>query len=289
MHFDPVRPKAVHGLIVLISLAALMIPAHAERRHVQTESILVAPNPEPDAPEPEDAEEVVAEAGADVVAEKGTWDPFENVNRTIWRFNYDYVDHYVYRPTTMGYIRVTSPGFRGSVQNFVNNLREPRNTVNHLLTLEWYSAMGSLARFIGNTTVGIFGFFDVMEDVGVEYQNKDFDMVLGTWGINHGPFVMLPFYGPTTVRDFSGIIVDSFQYPFVNFTWFEIFAFWGLDSLYKREQLIAQEPLIDNAFDDYIFVREVFMQFQENRIAPLSPAAESAEDEALEDFLDELD
>ena len=139
--------------------------------------------------------------------------PFESVNRSIWDFNYNVLDEYLLRPLTVAYVDYM-PGFaRTGLMNMATNLEEPSNTVNNLLQGKFAGSFTSLGRFVINSTIGLLGAIDVASEIGLKPEEEEFGEVLGKWGLDTGPYLMLPALGPNDVRSGVGDIVDSAYFP----------------------------------------------------------------------------
>jgi phospholipid-binding lipoprotein MlaA len=138
-------------------------------------------------------------------------DPLESWNRGVFYFN-DGLYYLVLRPSSRGWEEISSSSTREGVSNFFANLREPRNFLNSLFQGEFRDAERSLARFVINTTIGVGGLFDVLED-DLPVRNRTFDQTLGRLGIGPGPYLVLPFYGPSSIRGSAGLGVDSMAHP----------------------------------------------------------------------------
>lgn len=143
-------------------------------------------------------------------------DPLEPVNRLFFRFNSG-LDRYFLKPVLNLY-RVTIPSFvRKGVSNFFQNMNDVPNTLNSLVQLRAKAAFRSGARLALNTTVGILGFFDPAEAVGLTYQRNDFGMTLARYGMGAGPYLMLPVLGPSSLRDTLGLAGDILAEDKINF------------------------------------------------------------------------
>lgn len=212
-------------------------------------------------------------------------DPFEPVNRVAWVINYDVLDPYLVRPVVHGYADYVAVPIRESIQNAMLNLEEPASFVNHLVTGDMVGAGTNLVRFGINSTVGVLGFFDVAEKMTLSRRSKDFSQVLGQLGVGKGPFFMVPFYGPTTLRELSGDMVDGLYFPYDVMTFAMRAGKFALNGLYERSKLIDREPLIDNALDPYGLTRDLYLQYQDAKVG--KDITES--DEGLADFMDEID
>src|SRR5690606_1664964 len=127
-------------------------------------------------------------------------DPWEPMNRRIHGFNSS-LDKYTAKPIAEGYEKVIPEVMRKGVRNFSNNLRGPLHIINNLLQGKAGDGASETGRFLVNSTVGIIGLFDVASAMGMEKHNEDFGQTLAVWGVPDGPFVMIPFAGPQTLRD----------------------------------------------------------------------------------------
>ncbi len=134
-------------------------------------------------------------------------DRFEGFNRAMYRFNFEF-DQYVFLPIVRGYRFVVPRPVRTGVSNFFSNLGEIRNATNGVLQARPEVASRATIRFLVNSTVGVLGFFDVATRLGVDQQREDFGQTLGWWGVGPGPYLVLPIFGPSSVRDGAGLPVD---------------------------------------------------------------------------------
>jgi phospholipid-binding lipoprotein MlaA len=136
-------------------------------------------------------------------------DPLEPLNRAMFKVDAG-LDQVIVRPVIKTYRFIVPEGGRKSVDNFVNNLHTPVTFVNDILQGEISRAGVTLGRFVVNTTVGFLGFFDVGEKIGLPFHSEDFGQTLGAWGLGDGPYLYIPLLGPSTVRDGTGFLIDSF-------------------------------------------------------------------------------
>lgn len=213
-------------------------------------------------------------------------DPFEPVNRVGWVINYDVLDPYLVRPAAHAYADYVAEPVRDGVQNIVLNLEEPASFVNHVITGDAVGAGTNLVRFGVNSTLGLLGFFDVAEKMTLSRRPKDFSQVLGSMGVGNGPFMMVPFYGPTTLREFSGDMVDGLYFPYDLMTFAMRAGKFALNGLYERSELIDREPIIDNALDPYGLTKDFYLQYQD---AKIGKDTTGDSDDDLSDFMDEID
>lgn len=138
-------------------------------------------------------------------------DPWEGFNRRMYYFNAK-ADQYVLLPVVSGYKAVTPDIVEKGVSNFFSNLGEIPVFINSLLQFKPAVAVETFGRFAVNTTIGIFGLFDVATPIGLDEQDEDFGQTLGFWGIAPGPYLILPLLGPSSLRDATGAAIDMFAY-----------------------------------------------------------------------------
>jgi phospholipid-binding lipoprotein MlaA len=229
-------------------------------------------------------EEQVKQANTSYVDER---DPFEEVNRDIWDFNWNVLDKHVLRPIAVGYTKLPQPAQTG-VKNFITNLEEPGYALNNLFQGDFAQSGTSAGRFVINTTLGIFGLFDIADYMGLERQKESFGETLAVAGVGNGPYIMVPAYGPTTVRDAAGDLVDGEIFPLYFLTLPQSALKLGIKAIYTRAELIQQEQMINNSTDSYIFIKEAYYQNQNFKIHDGNPPIKQ-EEQLDEDILDELD
>ncbi len=135
------------------------------------------------------------------------YDPWEPMNRGVYNFNARF-DRAIFLPTVRGYRAVTPDIVEKGVSNFFSNLGEVNNFVNNLLQLQMKSSAITLWRFVVNSTVGVGGLWDPAAKFGAYEQKEDFGQTLGYWGVGSGPYVVLPFFGPSSLRDATGLGID---------------------------------------------------------------------------------
>lgn len=135
-------------------------------------------------------------------------DPWERFNRYMYNFNYRF-DKYVFLPVVSGYEYVTPVFIQTGVSNFFGNIGEVRTLYNSLLQVKGKKFLITLGRFATNTTIGIGGLFDPASSLGLERQGEDFGRTLGNWGVQSGPYLVLPVLGPSTVRSTGGFATDA--------------------------------------------------------------------------------
>jgi len=146
---------------------------------------------------------------SDTVFAVDVYDPWEGMNRSIYNFNAQ-LDYYLLIPVVNGYKAYIPKFLRQGIHNIYNNFSTVNHTVNSALQLKGSKTVNNGMRLISNTTIGIGGIFDVATGMGFPRMKEDFGQVLGYWGIGNGPYLVLPFFGPSNLRDTAGLVGDSF-------------------------------------------------------------------------------
>lgn len=213
-------------------------------------------------------------------------DTLEGPNRYMWYLNYDILDKYILRPVSHGYAYLPQ-GVQNSVGNFFNNLDEINNVPNNLLVGEFAASGTSLVRLAINSTIGILGFFDVASYIGIKHTPMNMATVLGKGKVEQGPFMMIPAYGPTTARDLHGDIIDGL--PWYAVSWPITTAKFVIRGIHNRAQLIDQEPVLDNSIAPYIFTRDAYLMYDENKVNPIQEGEVTDTDDFDDELLDEID
>lgn len=213
-------------------------------------------------------------------------DGAEQFSRGMFWLNFDVFDRKLLRPVAHGYAEL--PQFiREGTGNFFANLSEVHSFVDNLLLGRLADSGITLARFGINSTIGILGLFDPASAMGLERRYMTLATVMGKAGIDQGTYVMLPFYGTTTHRDWQGRAGDNAMYWFMPF-WVSVVTYI-VEGIHDRAQIIDQEGLIDNALDPYAQLRDVYLMYQEGRVGGGHSQAEEDPGEFDESFLDEID
>ena len=207
-------------------------------------------------------------------------DPFEDLNRDIFIFN-EKLDEKLLKPAALTYRKVTPQFARTGVTNFFNNLEEIDTSINQVLQGEIKYAFNDAGRFVINTTVGLFGLIDVASKIGLERHEEDFGQTLGVWGFDSGPYIMIPFLGPSNPRDLLSRPISSFLSGTFAMEDNDVkITLVGIDALETRERLLDAETLIIG--DKYIFVKDAYIQSREYEINNGS----TEDDEFLDDMED---
>lgn len=190
-------------------------------------------------------------------------DPWERVNRSVWTFDYAF-DRKIYRPVARGYVRVTPAPVRHSVRNFMDNLLYTDTILNDFLQGKFRDGGSDIGRLLVNTVFGLGGLFDPATHMNLDKHSADVGQTLGIWGVHTGPFVMIPFYGPSDVRDTFGLAADEYATPEPYLpNQYLFWSLWLLDKVDERSLLLSQDAFIDSAYDPYAFVRNAYLQHRE--------------------------
>ncbi|MCA8901503.1 MAG: VacJ family lipoprotein [Hyphomonas sp.] len=222
-------------------------------------------------------------------------DPYEGFNRQMFAFN-NGVDKYALGPAASAYETVTPEFARDRVGDFLRNLRAPVIFVNDVLQAEPSRAADTFTRFTINTTIGLAGLWDAADHFGVEHHGEDFGQTLAVWGIDSGPYLVLPFIGPTTPRDALGMGVDRALDPL---TWTEFDGDPDLDDkimvgravlggLNARVALDEQIEQLNAQPEPYVALRRIYSSQRQAEIRNGKPLDEAELYEDLPDF-DEFD
>jgi phospholipid-binding lipoprotein MlaA len=199
-------------------------------------------------------------------------DPLEPMNRKIAVFN-DTLDDNVLKPVATGYRDYTPELVQTGVSNFFRNLSDVLSTLNNGLQLKGRDTAESLMRVVVNTTIGIYGIFDVATPIGLQRHPEDFGQTLGYWGVPDGPYLVLPVFGPSTVRDASVLPVELSLDPVSRHDAtaernIAVFA----RIVDKRAALLKTTNLLsDAAIDKYSFTRDGYLQFRRNQVYDGNP------------------
>jgi len=190
----------------------------------------------------------------------GLNDPLEPVNRVIYKIN-DIGDKFILRPVAKGYEWLFPPVIRTGISNFYDNLSYPMDIVNALLQGKFKQAASDTGRLALNSTLGFAGFLDPATDIGLARHEEDFGQTMGVWGIPQGPYLVVPLFGPRTVRSGVGNLFDALYHPQVQMrnsslrTKINIMYFIQL-----RASLLGIDKELQRAFDPYAFVRDAYLQ-----------------------------
>ena len=206
-------------------------------------------------------------------------DPFEDINRITFNIN-DTIDNKVAKPAAIFYGDITPVFVQNRITRFFKNLAEIDTFINQILQGEPKLALNDFGRFTINSTIGLFGLFDVATEMGLQMHDEDFGQTLGVWGIPDGPYIMLPIIGPSNVRDLMSRPISSFLSGTFAMTDTDVkLALTALDALETRERYLDFEAIITG--DRYTFVKDAYAQSRDYEIS------NGLSDK--DDFLDDID
>lgn len=208
-------------------------------------------------------------------------DPWEPTNRRIDGFNTK-IDNATLKPVAQGYKKVVPEYVRQRVTNFSNNLQGPLNIINSFLQGKGRAGFSETGRFLTNSTVGIAGLFDVATKIGLESHDEDFGQTLAVWGVPNGPYVIVPFYGPQTLRDALALPLDFLADPLFYYENKPVrYGVYGIRLVDLRARFLSVEGFIEDSVDRYLAVRESYLQHREFEIYDGNPPAD---DDFYDDF-----
>ena len=194
-------------------------------------------------------------------------DPLEPLNRGIYEFN-DTIDRAVVKPVAQAYLAVVPATGRIGVSNFFGNIYDVWNVINNALQGKVSTAFSDLGRIALNTTVGLLGVVDVASRVGLDKSDEDLGQTLGWWGIGHGPYLVLPFLGPSSVRDGVGTLTQIYFDPIFQID--DATTQWslaGLRLISLRADLLGAGAVLDTAASDrYAFLRDAYFQRRRSQL-----------------------
>lgn len=186
-------------------------------------------------------------------------DPWEKYNRKVHEFN-NVIDRAVLRPVAKAYIRVVPRPIRTGISNFFRNLSQPITVINALLQGKPDIAANATMRFALNSTFGLGGLFDPASKINIPSEQEDFGQTLGTWGWKQSRYVELPMFGPRTLRDVVGMVVDRPLNPTRHFDPESQTGLGVLQVVDIRTQLLSVDSMREGAADDYLLYRDSWMQ-----------------------------
>ena len=209
-------------------------------------------------------------------------DPYEKSNRKVFEFN-NKIDKLFLRPVTDFYDKATPEFAQTSITNFFANLDDIRISINNLLQGNVVESMSDITRFFINSIFGLGGFFDVASEMGLEKHSEDFGQTLGKWGAKPGPYLMLPFLGPSTTRDAFTFVGDTALAPTLSLD--DNAARLGLISLDLINTYSAFTGIADiESKDQYAFLRDAYLERRKYEVNDGLSEEELSQDEDFEDF-----
>ena len=213
-------------------------------------------------------------------------DPWQGVNRKVYSFN-NALDKAFLVPAAAGYRAVTPDIAEQGVHNFFANLNDVVVAFNNTLQFKFLDATSDIGRIVVNSTIGLLGFLDVASNMGLEKHNEDFGQTLGYWGMGSGPYVMLPLFGPSSLRDGPALVVDAIIYPpnWADIKTSERNILFALNLVNTRAELmVVEENAKELSRDRYVFIREAYL---DNREFKVNDGQLSTNEELYDDLEDE--
>lgn len=196
-------------------------------------------------------------------------DPLQRVNRAFFKFN-DTFDHYFMKPVAKVYNAIVPKPLNRGINNFFNNLTEIGNVANDVLQFNFKQMANDAWRFTINSTFGLAGFMDIATRMSLPYRRNDFGLTLAKWGYQRSAFFVIPFLGPSNIRDSIGMLVDYFTFSVYPFIEPPSLRYQTLALLYvdRRANLLPLEPVFaEAAINKYVFQRNAYMQYRSFQIA----------------------
>jgi len=193
-------------------------------------------------------------------------DPFEAYNRNMFEFNMA-IDKVIYRPVAVTYTEVIPGPLRINVRNFFDNIGEIPTVVNDVLQGDIRYAFADSWRFLINSTIGVLGIFDVAKHIGLPSHENDFGLTLAKWGVHDSPYFVVPFLGPSTIRDSIAFPINYFftVWPYIR-PYYVSIGVHAFDLVRLRAQLLPADRLLKQSFDPYVFVRNAYLQRRREQI-----------------------
>lgn len=208
-------------------------------------------------------------------------DPYENFNRKMYAFN-DLADRVAIRPVAVGYRKITNETTRRLISNFFANIESPITIANDVLQANPKEAFKATSRFVINTTIGILGLFDPASELSIDASTTDLGVTLAKWGVPEGPYLVLPLFGSTTVREAFAFPID--RYLFDPLSWYSANHSFEFDAQFAptfvylvtlRSSAIDAEGLLEGVYDPYVFYRDAYRQRRLYKIYRGNPPMEA--------------
>lgn len=188
-------------------------------------------------------------------------DPYEPVNRKIHRFNTVF-DNIVLKPPARLYKAILPSGVRASINNFYDNINLIPTFANDLLQRDWHNASNDAGRFVINSTIGLAGIFDVAKQYNLPMHRNDLGLTFARWGDKRSPYIVIPFLGPSTIRDGMGMMFEYTlltPYPYIKND-AVLYSLLGVRYVDLRSQFLDTDRYIAEALDPYTFIRDAYLQ-----------------------------
>lgn len=212
----------------------------------------------------------------------GEGDPFEPLNRAFYDFN-DGLDRHLFKPLAEGYVKITPAPVRRSVTNFFDNVAYLNVVLNAFLQGKLLQFLQDAARFVVNSSLGIGGLFDPASEMGLPAHEEDLGQTFGVWGAGEGAYLVLPLFGPDSIRDVGDRVTSSLLNPLFYLSSTVVIPATAVNAINTRANLLEASRVRDQAaLDPYVFTREAYRQRREFLIYDGNPPTTG-----LEEFLDE--
>lgn len=213
--------------------------------------------------------------------QRAATDPWEPMNRTLYQVNTS-IDKVTTKPLARGYQKIVPSPVRSGVSNFFRNLTTPRSALNNFLQGKPKRGFSELGRFLFNSSLGVGGLFDIATAGGMEEYREDFGQTAAVWGVPDGPYVMLPFLGPQTLRDALLMPLDTLSQPLYHYENTSARdKLMVLQIIDLRQSLLTAEKFLEDSKDPYITLRESYLQ---NRAYEVHDGDPPDDDDFYEDF-----
>lgn len=208
-------------------------------------------------------------SGCATTGVKDERDPIEGFNRSMYSFNQG-MDKVIFHPVAKLYQAITPDFVEKSISNFFNNIDDISIIANDILQLKIGQAYMDTARFVFNSTLGLAGFRDVSSQMGLEKHDEDFGQTLAVWGVGAGPYIVVPIFGPTTLRDSTSLVVDDVLLNPVSYLNNNDALKAGILTVnfidIKADLLIANDLIDEAALDQYEFTKNAYFSRRESQI-----------------------
>jgi phospholipid-binding lipoprotein MlaA len=199
-------------------------------------------------------------------------DPFESYNRSVYKFN-ESLDKNILKPVAKGYNYILPDPVKIMIHNFFSNLDDVGVTLNDFLQFKFRQGASDGIRVIFNTTFGIGGLINVTSRL--EKHNEDFGQTLGYWGVGSGPYLMLPFFGPSSIRDGIGLYGDGLTSVIINTPDVTLrYSAYAVNVIHERAGLMEQEKVLDDVADRYAFIRDFYIARRQSLVYDGNPPRE---------------
>ncbi|HXB18901.1 MAG TPA: VacJ family lipoprotein [Steroidobacteraceae bacterium] len=208
-------------------------------------------------------------------------DPWEGMNRATYAFN-DKFDKAIFRPVARGYRAAVPHVVQTGIRNAFDNVDTTIVMLNDLLQGQLTPFMRDTSRLLVNTVIGIGGLFDPATAMGLEKGDRDFGQTLGKWGVGSGPYLVLPFLGPSDVRDTFGRAGDAFSTPrsYISNSYWS-YGSWALEKVDWRSRVLDADRVLDSAYDPYAFLRNAYLQNRAFKVRGGNSQSEADEEQKM--------